>query len=169
MVPADARTDPKLFMCFWSKVLLGDGCWEWQAARFISGYGHFRAMGYAHRIAYEFLVGPIPPGLQIDHLCRNRSCVNPAHMEPVTQTENVRRGLAGAKNRAKACCSNDHPFDEPNTYWYPSGSKRACRTCQTESMRRWRANHPMDSEAKAQHARDERERRSRYRRAVPSL
>lgn len=75
-----------------------DGCWHWTAALMPNGYGYFRVstprrrMVYAHRAAYELLVGPIPDGMVIDHLCRNKSCVNPEHLEVVTQGENVRRG-----------------------------------------------------------------------------
>lgn len=80
---------------FWPRVRKVDGaCWEWIGARIAAGYGVFwngRLNTYAHRFAYELLVGPIPAGLTIDHLCRNTSCVNPAHMEPVTRAENNRR------------------------------------------------------------------------------
>jgi hypothetical protein len=69
-------------------------CWNWIRAMHRLGYG-FTSKGYAHRVYYERLVGPIPEGLEIDHLCRNRACVNPAHMEPVTHQENCRRGLNG--------------------------------------------------------------------------
>lgn len=82
---------------FWRKVAKGEGCWEWQAARDSNGYGVFnkgegRGLDRAHRVAYELLVGAIPPGLVLDHLCRNKSCCNPGHLEPVTIGENIRRG-----------------------------------------------------------------------------
>ena len=86
---------------FWAKVFAEDGaaCWRWLAAVNTSGYGHFRTSAHrtrlAHRMAYEMCVGPIPEGLTLDHLCRNRLCVNPAHLEPVTVRENLRRGLRG--------------------------------------------------------------------------
>lgn len=79
------------------KFTVGDGCWEWTASRTLDGYGQIhigpdRQMGYGHRVVYEMLVGPIPEGLQLDHLCRNRGCTRPDHLEPVTQAENLRRG-----------------------------------------------------------------------------
>lgn len=81
---------------FWAKVdKCRDGCWVWTAKGTPAGYGQFRVDGvdvYAHRFSYELHVGPIPDGLQIDHLCRVTSCVNPAHLEPVTGAENLRRG-----------------------------------------------------------------------------
>lgn len=83
---------------FWARVLKTDTCWLWQGAtagRWNLRYGQTRWAGrvaMAHRVAYELLVGAIPDGLQIDHLCRNPLCVNPAHLEPVTNAENARRG-----------------------------------------------------------------------------
>jgi len=83
---------------FWSKVDAEGDCWEWTGARSDKGYGHMRradTIVAAHRFAWELLVGPIPDGLEIDHLCRKRKCVNPDHLEPVTHSENMRRaGLA---------------------------------------------------------------------------
>lgn len=67
------------------------GCWPWQGFTDFNSYGRFSRYGLAHRFAYEFLVGPIPKGLEIDHLCRNKSCVNPDHLEAVTHRENIRR------------------------------------------------------------------------------
>lgn len=96
--------DTRLPLRFWVKVhVLDNGCWEWMACRDRKGYGRFQ-MGkhkllYAHRFAYEMLVGSIPNSLESDHLCRNHSCVYPAHIEPVTGSANVQRG-AGTKLRA---------------------------------------------------------------------
>lgn len=80
---------------FWPKVQKGESCWEWTGARDAKGYGKFclnRQVAYAHRFAYETLVGQIPDGMTIDHLCANKPCVNPSHMEIVTLEENTRRG-----------------------------------------------------------------------------
>jgi hypothetical protein len=90
---------------FWAKARKGVDCWEWTGFRLDSGYGRFmdakRGVLYAHRVAYELSVGPIAPGLVVDHTCRNPSCVNPKHLDAVTQQENVRRSFWRAIN-AKA-------------------------------------------------------------------
>ncbi len=125
---------------FWEKVQKTDGCWEWLASR-VAGYGRFRAVSgeahvQAHRWAYEALIGPIPDGLEIDHLCRNRGCVNPAHLEPVTARENVRRGIApAAVNARKTHCPRGHLYD----YTWPSGFRRGCRECKRVWERKRRA------------------------------
>ena len=98
--PANRRSP--IIERFWAKVRLGAGtsCWEWEAHRQPSGYGQFsenQVVVYAHRWAYERFVGPIPEGMHLDHLCRNTRCVNPNHLEPVTQAENNRRAAAARK------------------------------------------------------------------------
>lgn len=120
---------------FWKKVgaPTDTGCWPWLAGK-QRGYGRFmgsdKRVHRAHRIAYELLRGPIPAGLVIDHLCRNRGCVNPAHMEPVTHVENVMRGVAPpALNGTKTHCPSGHPYDSVNTYQPPGGTHRLCREC----------------------------------------
>jgi hypothetical protein len=120
------------------------GCWNWAAGRFPTGYGKFRVgrtgTAYAHRWSYQLFVGSIPEGTEIDHLCGNRGCVNPTHLEPVKHSENVRRGSAwhniAALHKAKTHCPRGHPYDEENTYRNPRG-ERACRTCQRLHARAW--------------------------------
>lgn len=89
--------DRPCFDRFMGKVEASPLCWEWRGRRTSDGYGLFRigrSDRYAHRFAWSALVGPIPAGLELDHLCRNRGCVNPAHLQPVAHAENVRRSLA---------------------------------------------------------------------------
>jgi hypothetical protein len=115
-----------------SKVRKSDGCWRWDAGFTPEGYGKFWLDGrtrLAHRLIYELERGPIPDGLVIDHLCRNRGCVNPEHMEPVTNRANLLRGnTLAAGNLAKTHCRNGHEYNDANTYRPPDGS-RMCRVC----------------------------------------
>ncbi len=118
---------------FDAKFARGDSCWPWHGARTKKGYGTFRKDGrthYAHRVAYERTFGPIPDGLTIDHLCRNKLCVNPAHLEVVTRGENVRRYAATITH-----CPHGHPYDDENTCVRADG-QRDCRACNRERMRR---------------------------------
>ena len=95
-----------------------------------------------HRFVYERLVGKIPEGLQIDHLCRVRHCANPAHMEAVTQRENILRGMSpAAENARKTHCPQGHPYEGENLFTYNQGRFRRCRACDRERGRQWRATH----------------------------
>jgi hypothetical protein len=115
---------------FWSKVEKTDSCWNWIGAKSKRGYGSFRIKDktvLAHRWAYENLVGEIPEGLVIDHKCRNHSCVNPDHLEVVTQKENCQRGIMGEearkRNHAKTHCKHGHELS------YKSDGIRYCKEC----------------------------------------
>lgn len=130
---------------FWAKVDRSGGlfaCWEWTASIRHSGYGCLGVDGktvYAHRWAWEAANGPIPPGLDIDHLCRNRACVNPTHLEPVTRQENIRRGVGySALNARRTHCPSGHPYSAANTLLERtrSGLARRCRTCGIGRRRR---------------------------------
>lgn len=128
---------------FWSKTTRDrdTGCWLWLGYIDPGGYGRFCRTG-AHRWAYERLVGPIPEGLQIDHLCRVRHCVNPAHLEPVTPAVNTRRSPIhrAALNRQKTHCHRGHELAGSNLHLQlrPGRTpKRHCRTC----LREWAREH----------------------------
>lgn len=143
---------------FWTKVEKTGGCWNWIAGTNHYGYGSYRTnresgsfAAQAHRYAYETLVGPIPDGLTLDHLCRNPRCVNPDHLEPVTRGENVLRGNApsalhargercggcsSCRNAAKTHCKRGHELQGDNLYVAKNGM-RSCRRCATLRMR-WR-------------------------------
>jgi len=107
-------------------------CWTWTGHLLPNGYGYFwldGAKDYVHRVSYRQFVGPIPEGLTIDHLCRNRACCNPTHLDPVTQRENNLRSAGFAAIKARQThCIHGHPFDEVNTYIAPNGTRK-CMTC----------------------------------------
>jgi hypothetical protein len=111
-------------------------CIEFAGAKDTLGYGMKRHQGRlfrAHRLAYLLQVGEIPEGLELDHLCRNRACVNVAHLEPVTHAENVRRGLAAVRNR-RTQCPKGHAYTSENSALHHG--YRICRTCKQVSERR---------------------------------
>lgn len=138
---------------FWSKVKKGKDteCWIWTAGSRGKGYGNFWIEGAtenAHRLSYYMAHGPVPEGLELDHICRNRSCVNPAHLQPVTKSENNLRGdnprlsseRAKARHAARTHCKHGHEFTEENTAInYRNGFKiRSCRTCSRAVQQRWK-------------------------------
>ena len=120
------------------------GCWVWIGPRHTAGYGqvwHEGKRTTAHRAIYEALVGPVPNGLELDHLCRNRACVNPAHLEPVTHQENMRRGNRWVGWIAPPDFPCGHPRTEDNTYSHlHRGILRSwCKLCRRMNLRLWRA------------------------------
>ncbi len=122
-------------------MVTGDGCWLWSGYSKNGRYGWIKIDGQStpvHRAMYEWIVGPIPDGLTIDHLCRNTFCVNPLHMEPVTVKENILRSQGlGAINARKTHCKNGHEFTPENTR--TADGRRSCRECAKEAQRRYRA------------------------------
>jgi|SRR5688500_12907487 len=132
--------DPRLPDRFWDKVIVSpSGCWCWTGCYSHNGYGLAKlngSMTATHRAAYAALVGPVPPGKQLDHLCRNRACCNPAHLEPVSPRENVLRGMGrSATNAQKETCPRGHRYDYVNV-----NGQRGCSECNRESCRRWYQN-----------------------------
>lgn len=131
---------------FWDRVDRSNGpnaCWPWTAAVQSAGYGFNRGK-LAHRTAYEDAVGPIPDGLTIDHLCSNRRCCNPSHLEPVTREENARRGERNRLTRSggrpdlvrRSHCKHGHEFTPDNVRLV--GNARICRTCSSDRVRSFR-------------------------------
>lgn len=124
------------------------GCWNWTAFINEGGYGMItndRKPRRAHRISYEIHVGPIPNGLDLDHLCRNRRCVNPSHLEPVTRKENLRRSPTACKAggvttaalvRARKACPQGHLYSVENTVLTNDGKWRKCKECHRAQERR---------------------------------
>lgn len=142
------RKDP--FVRFWCKVhILQNGCWQWtasKAARESQGYGLFRPGGDApsigaHIWAYRHFIGEIPKGLTLDHICRSRACVNPWHLDPVTNRINVLRGIGiTANNARKTQCKNGHLLSGKNLRLDSHGWRR-CRKCDVLKSQRYQLKH----------------------------
>ena len=145
-MPTGIYTRPSAETRFWEKVdksgplCNGTPCWIWLAGINKDGYGCFSwngKRGLASRFAYEFLVGLIPEGLTLDHLCRNRACVNPIHLQPVSLRDNVLRGNTFcSQNARRTHCIHGHPFDIFNTLITPQGWRR-CRACNRIAIKRY--------------------------------
>ncbi len=135
----NGRGDPSAR--FWARVDVRqpDQCWEWPGHIMDNGYGQFaphRLVMLAHRFAYQDCAGQIPAGFEIDHLCRNRACVNPAHLEAVTRSENIRRALPFRP--PKTHCVHGHPLTADNVY--TNGTRSWCRACRAaRSAERYRS------------------------------
>lgn len=146
-MPRGVYPRPPLAERFWAKVEKTDSCWVWTAATYPNGYGEFGIEGrtcLVHRVAWELLVGPIPDGLDLDHLCRNRLCVNPDHLEPVTRRENLLRGeTIPAFHAAQTHCVHGHEFTPDNTHIERNGSRRCLRCARLHRWRR-RLNQPQE-------------------------
>lgn len=127
------------------KIRYDSGCWIFTGAKNEYGYGvigvHGSRTGKAHRVAYEHLVGPIPGGLHLDHLCRDPSCVNPIHLEPVTNGENHRRGKDGnSRKKVQTHCKRGHELSGDNLgRWHLSNNQRWCKQCHNLRERARRA------------------------------
>jgi hypothetical protein len=117
------------------------GCWEWAGPRWSTGYGRFKVAGrnhQAHRLLFMLSRGEIPPGTELDHLCRTRLCVHPLHLEPVDHSENVRRGTSPAARQSRQnSCRSGHPFDGVS-----KRGRRTCSVCARAYARRYWSEHP---------------------------
>ena len=122
---------------FWKKVEKTDTCWLWRGAIADTGYGTYKLTNQstqlAHRVVYERLVGPLINGMQVDHKCGIRQCVNPNHLEQVTQSINMKRAYDRRKRQGRMACNYGHRYTERNTIYLAVGGK-ICRTCYESVM-----------------------------------
>lgn len=135
----------KTIIRFLKKIDDSGKCWNWTASKFFNGYGQFTLYGRknfkAHRFSYELFKGEIPKGFDLDHLCRNRSCVNPDHLEIVTRKVNLLRGDLSTNNhnKKKTHCPKGHEFKESNlAKWELAHGKRSCIICNRNNDKRCR-------------------------------
>ena len=165
---AKGRPSPKRLSLLTAEFVMGrvdvgaSGCWVWRGSKLqASGYGRIKMSGrsyVAHRAVYEAMVGPVPDGLQLDHLCRNRLCVNPDHLEPVTGRVNVLRGETVVRaNFEKTECVNGHPLRNDNVIMVRGGRSRRCKACHEAYMQEYRCR-PQVRARRAAAARDVRAR-----------
>lgn len=140
--------DERLPERFWEKCIPepNSGCWLWFGCLDKRGYGRFgwaKKVPRSHQVSYLVLVGSIPEGLELDHLCKTQACCNPDHLEPVTHTENMRRAprtihIAAAARRLIMTCAQGHPFDGHD------GKKRTCSTCLRAFKRAYKARKKLE-------------------------
>ena len=129
---------------FWGNIEKTETCWIWLGQKIPEGYGNIGTRDHkhvlVHRLSYELHKGPIPDGLVIDHLCRTPACVNPDHLEAVTQRDNIIRGKSpSSQNSIATHCKRGHLFDEANTRWIKNRTERVCRACQAFHARKYTA------------------------------
>ena len=153
--PERAESVDHVLVRFWAHIVIEGECWRWSGSTDRGGYGQFQVRDKnwkAHRWSYQHFIGPLADDLQIDHLCRNRACVNPSHLEQVTQQENLSRGNGfTARNARKTHCPRGHPYSDDNLRILRGGrqkSRRDCRECRRIYRRAlYRRRHPLSRSA----------------------
>lgn len=141
-MPAPGARIPLIERLFSRVLVQPNDCWLWTGALTRKGYGAIGEGGkrgrtlQVHVVAYQLLVGPVPKGLELDHLCRVRNCVKPSHLEPVTHAENLRRRHHSTRKSLNEC-PRGHPFTMDNTYVRPDGTRR-CRACKRAAQAAWK-------------------------------